>query len=88
MKACVLVLLGAIALVALADLLPPPADPVSFRICESGDLVGTTCDNPGQCVNACARWCTASQQCAQCCLSFASSPMAMRSCNAYCSVIF
>jgi len=68
-------------------LLPVGSAMSSVTECNSEQLQGTSCENPKDCWNACAFWCSSMQTCKQCCLAFPRESYARRACNAACDSI-
>lgn len=55
--------------------------------CNSEELQGLSCTNPGNCYNACAFYCSTRQACYQCCTAFPPQSGARQSCQAECDKI-
>jgi hypothetical protein len=66
----------------------PMAAALAWVICDHHGLSGKDCNNPGQCVNACAAKCPSLQSCYQCCVGFAPDPNAYNACRSYCDDVW
>jgi hypothetical protein len=58
-----------------------------IALCTEEQLQGKSCEDPGGCANACARYCSTAQSCSQCCMEFASYPAKKEKCQELCDEI-
>ena len=84
-----LVLLGLGFAVRYSPVSAAPQDGVTpiIPLCTEEQLEGKSCDAPGGCANACARYCSTEQSCDQCCMEFASYPAKKEKCMELCDEI-
>ncbi len=57
--------------------------------CDSDELQDKSCTAPGECVNACAFWCSESKStCYRCCVAFSRSNTAFETCRPLCDDVW
>jgi hypothetical protein len=56
--------------------------------CDSNDLQGVSCTNPGDCINACSFWCSDGTTCLQCCTAFFGHTIQYNACRQSCNDVW
>lgn len=80
------IVLAALTVAAIHCLAFAQQQPI-HKHCNSEELQDKSCTNPGNCVNACAFWCTNAEHCAQCCTAFEAGTIGRTKCLADCDSI-
>jgi len=83
-----IVLVAGVTCFLLAVLFAQDIAVAAFRPCTGHELEQKTCDDPGDCTNACAHSCESAVKCRQCCMHFAVHQPSFDKCLEYCDAVW